>query len=738
MPRVTLDQTNFTAGEISPKVYGRVDVSRYQNGAESMENCIVNIHGGGERREGTLFVAPTKDSKKRSRLVPFVFSRDQAYMLEFGDFYIRFYIASGGQILIGAVPYEIASPYSEAVVQEIDFTQGSDTMLIFHEDVFIHSLRRLASDSWTLQPAPFTVIPFDETGHRFGTALTLSATTVGAGRTATVPLGVFLAPDIGRRITAQGSGLAVITAVTNANTVTIDILEAFGSTSVQAGTWLLEDSPQSALTPSADTPVGAVITLNFGSGINGWRSEDVGKFVDINGGLVQITAFTNANSVSGVIKKELTATVAAPANAWVLNGPVWNASDGYPRTGAFYEQRLTAAGSPRYPQTVWGSRTAIYFDFTQGTDDDEGFSFTLPSTGEINPINRMTSSTVLIPLTNGGEFTLYGGVEKPLTPTNPQMKQRSAFGSNDVKPAKIGTEMLFVQRAGRKVRAVSYDPDTYSYKAPDLTVLAEHITQSGIKEMAYQQEPRSVLWCVRNDGRMATLTLDRDEGVTAWTPQRTDGDFESIASIPNATGNEVWAIVRRTVNSETKRYVERFDATCFTDCAVKGANQVGSATWGGLGYLEGKTVDVKADGVYQGEFVVNDGQVTIERNAFEVEIGINFESRIKLLRPEIQTGEGSAQGNQMSTSEVTPLFLNTTGCKVDTGDADPDYKEIEIPFRHLLENEPVLDQPPENLSGFETLGTLGWQRGDSPLTLIQDQPYPFHVLAIVRKFTVNS
>lgn len=736
MPRVTIDQTNFSSGEISPKVFGRVDVSRYQNAAESLENCIVNIHGGAQRRDGTVFIAETKDSTRRARLIPFIFSRTQAYVLEFGHQYIRFYLASAGQILAGALPYEIASPYTEDMLNALDFTQGADTMLIFHEDIFIHSLRRLASDSWTLQPAPFSVIPFDETGHRFATTLTLSASSVGAGRTATAGSPEFLNTDVGRRITAAGSGLAIITGFTNSSVVTVDILEAFGGTSLASGSWLLEDTPQGTLTASAASPVGASIALNFGVGIEGWRVQDVGKFVEINSGLVQITSVSTPESVTGIIKRELLSAVAAPANAWVLNGPVWNADDGYPRTGAFYEQRLAAGGSPRYPQTIWGSRTGIYFDFTQGTDDDEGFTFALPSTGEINPINRMTSSTVLIPFTNGAEFTMYGGVEKPLTPTNAQIKARSAFGSSDVKPVKIGTELVFVQRAGKKIRAVSYDPDTYQYKAPDLTVLAEHMMDSGVTEMAYQQEPRSVLWCVRNDGLLATLTLDRDEGVTAWTPQSTDGIFEAIATVPNATGNEVWAIVRRTINGQTKRYVERFDPDYYTDCAIKGTSSTPTPFWDGLDHLEGKTVQVRADGIYVGDFTVTGGQITLTREASAVEIGLKFVSRIKLLRPEIQTGEGSAQGNAMSTSEVTPLFLNTTGCLVDTGDSDPNYAEVEMPFRQF--GEGVLDTPPEVVSDFDTIGVLGWQRGDSPLTLIQDQPYPFHVLAIVRKFTVNS
>ncbi|MEM5429398.1 hypothetical protein [Cupriavidus oxalaticus] len=741
MPKIKTIQTNFTAGEISPKCYGRVDVNRYQNGAESLENCIVDIQGGANRRSGTKFIAATKDSTRRSILVPFVFSTTQAYMLELGHNYLRVYVASGGQVLVAGVPFEIATPWTEAMLPSLDYTQGADTMFLFHPDVPTQTLKRLASDNWVLQPAPWTVQPFDEVGDRFNTTLTLSAATVGAGRTFTVGASAFMPADVGRRITGPGSGQATITGYTSGTVVTADITETFGSTLLAANDWILQDSPQADNDPSAKDPVGAAITMTLTAA--GWRAQDVGKFVEINGGLVLVTGITSDTIANGVIKKELTSDVAAPANGWILQASVWSSFDGYPRTGAFYEQRLVTAGSRRFPQATWGSRNGLYYDFTQGTDDDEGFTFELPSTGQINPIQRLVGATVLLPLTFGGEFTMHGGVEKPLTPTNVQMKGRSVFGCNTVKPVRVGGEILFVQRANRKIRALSYDADTLQYNAPDLTVLADHITKSGIVSMAYQQEPASqqnelqepasLLWCVRADGKIATLTLDRDEGVIAWAPQSTPGMFESVACVPRPDGgDETWVIVQRSANGTLQRYVERFEDGYMMDSAIRGTSGGGSATWGGLSHLNGNTVWCLADGIFVGDFVVSGGSITIPRNAFAVEIGLPLVSQVKLLRPEVQMGDGTAQSSMISTSRVLPLIRDTTGCRVDTGDGFPQ----DIAFRTF--GDELLDRPPEIHSGYESVGTLGWHQSDSPLTLIQDRPYPFHLLAVVREITFNS
>jgi hypothetical protein len=224
------------------------------------------------------------------------------------------------------------------------------------------------------------------------------------------------------------------------------------------------------------------------------------------------------------------------------------------------------------------------------------------------------------------------------------------------------------------------------------------------------------------------MTLDRDEGVTAWTPLETDGIYESVASIPNTTGDEVWVVVQRLVNNAVRRYVERFDSSRYTDCGITGFNIGGAAVWAGLGHLEGEEVAVKADGVYMGLFTVTGGQITLPRDAFNVEIGKLFSNSVTLLRPEVQAGDGTAQGNAQRVHEISVLIMNSVGMKIN-GD--------EVAFREF--GTELLDEAPGIFSGFKRAGLVQWVRDDQQeITITQDEPYPFHLLSVVRKLTVNS
>lgn len=723
MPRVTIVQTNFTAGELSPRVHGRIDVARYQNGAEILENCWPVVHGGAVRRDGSLYVATAKNANKRARLIPFIFSSSQAYVLEFGDLYMRVY-TQNAQVLTGsATPYEIVTPFTEAMLSTLDYSQGADTMFITHPSLPPYRLRRFGDAAWDLGAAPFLTQPFDEIGDTFNVILTLGSAGVGTGISCTAASGVFLAADVGRSIFYRGS-VALITGFTSATVVTVSITSAFGSVTVPANEWTLTGSPQTTLTPTDKDPVEKSTTLTAAA--NAFRTSDVGKFVRINGGLLQITAFTSALIVTATIKQVLSAVSAAQVNGWSLEASVWNAANGYPSTVTLYEQRLILGGSTAYPQTVWGSAIGAYLDFLLGDFDDDGFAYTLAS-DQINPIVHLGSMSALMVFTYGGEFTMVGGIEKPITATNVQAKNRSAYGANSSRPVRVGEEMFFVQRAGSKVRAASYNEDTGQYGAPDLSLLSEHLTKPGLGDLAYQQEPDPLVWSVRSDGVMPTLTISREQDVVGWARQTTDGIFESVASIPSANGDQVWALAQRTVNGATVRYVERFDPTVMMDCGIKGTSGPGANVWTNLGHLQGKTVDCVADGRYMGTFVVAGAQITLPRNAFAVTIGLHYTSTIKMLTPEIQTGTGTAQGNAMSTSEVTVSFIGTIGCKVNGSD---------IAFRDF--GSGLLDQAAVPFTGVKRIEKLQWDRGSSDITLTQDLPFPWHIRNVTRTFTVNG
>lgn len=716
MARLTLIQTNFTAGELSPRMLGRVDIARYQNGAEIIENAWPLVHGGCIRRDGTLHVAAAKYPNKRSRLIPYIFNTTQAYMCEFGDLYVRIFFSDGTYTGV-----ELPSPYTEAMLGALDYVQGADTMFLFNTQVPIHRLRRITNTEWRFAPAPFVTKPFDEKGINFNSLLTISDASVGTGRTITSAVGAFLNADVGREVWS-GAGVAKLTGVTSSTVATVEVLNAFTTTALP--TWSLKGSPLTTNTPSVKDPVGASTTLTLA--LPGWRPEDVGKFVKINGGLVEITTFTSDLVVSAVIRSALTAVVASPEKAWSLEASVWDDVDGYPGTGTLHEQRLVAAGSPSYPQTIWESRTGEYLNFELGTKDDDAMSFNV-SSDQINPITHMAQIKALIALTYGGEFSLTGGVEKPITPTNIQVKNQSVYGCNNVKPVRIGNELYFMQRSNRKLRAMAYKYDSDAYGSPDMSVLSEHITKPGIVDMAYQQEPESILYLVRADGVIATLTVDRDQDVVGWARQVTDGAFESVASVPTATGEQVWAIVSRTVNGSTVRYVERFNEGIRVDCGIFAIVDAGATVWGGLAHLEGRTVDIVADGVVMQQQVVSGGQITLPRSARWVQAGLPFKTKIKTLTPEVTGNTGSVQGNSMRIGEITLRFLETIGCKIN-GQT--------VAFRNL--GAQVLDNPPVLFTGDHRLENLGWERGHASILIEQDQPLPFHLLCVIKKCTFND
>ena len=724
MPRLTTVETNFTGGEISPRIIGRIDLPLYQNSAKIIENALPLIHGGVRRRDGTAFVAETKTSATAARIIPFIFSTTEAYVLELGDLYVRVYKDGSRIENPPGTPYEIVSPFSAAQLFDVRYVQSADTMFLVHPSFTPYQLKRYSDLNWILNVAPFDPLPFDEIGASFATSLTLSLATVGVGRTATASAPTFQNSDVGRSIYYLG-GVFLITAFTSNLLVTGTIQAAFGGTAIPVSVWTLGGSPQETITPSAKDPVETTITLTA-TVLNTWRSTDVGGYVRINGGLCKITVFTSSLIVSAVIKEVLTSVVGAPANSWSLEFAVWSAANGYPTACAFYQQRLILANTTAFPQTVWGSTSGAYLDFTLGIFDDDAFSYTIAS-DQINPILHLSTSKVLIALTYGGEFIIKGGVEKALTPTNVQVDAQSTYGCSKVRPVRAGNQTVFMQRSGLKVRAMDYDVNTDAYVAPDLSVFAEHITGVGINDMAYVQEPDPFVWAVRSDGQIAACALSASEDVAAWCRQITDGVVESVCVIPYGGTDQSWLLIRRTINAVTKRYVERFSTSFITDCSLFLSNFPTALTvWTGLGHLEGKSVAAYS-GTFLGNYTVTGGQITIAKAVNILNIGLPYTSTVDLLEPEPGTGTGAAQGNAMRTSEISVRVLNTQSLSANG---------TVIPFRAF--GSSLLDDPLPIFTGLKRLETLGWERGSSQLTFTSSDPFPFHMLSVIRKFTVND
>lgn len=271
--------------------------------------------------------------------------------------------------------------------------------------------------------------------------------------------------------------------------------------------------------------------------------------------LFEITGYTSPTQVLGRIYTDYPLSATNATTLWAEGA--FSDERGHPRACELYENRLWLAGTGHEVNSLWASRTDEYDDFEIGVYDDSGMKFTLDSD---NMIEWMLGQNALFLGTFGGEWVLSGGdANTALTPTAAMARQQSSYGSKAGMDAlSVEDAKLYLQRQGRKLRNLEYSFEADQYKSADLTVLAEHITDGGIVQMSGQQQPYPVIWCVRADGTLVGMTYSREQNVAAWHRHITDGEFESVAVIPTDGEDRVYVIVKRTVNGETRRYIEWF------------------------------------------------------------------------------------------------------------------------------------------------------------------------------------
>ncbi|MEN6537913.1 MAG: hypothetical protein ABFD60_07785 [Bryobacteraceae bacterium] len=736
--------SNFTAGEWSPRLYGRADLGKYFNACKRLENFVIQPQGGVSGRVGTHFVAEVKYSDKLTRVLPFRFSSTQNYILEVGEYYIRLY-ANNGRVEVVSVPVEIATPYTEDEIFELQISQSADTLILTHPSHAQRQLVRYSHTQWRLNAIDFDPPASREFGTRSGTGncyLVPSATT-GTNIQFDSGEAIFLSSDIGRDVVAS-PGRATIATVDSLFRVHANIIEDFASTDqISAGNWHIDGSPQTTCTPNVTGPVNGPITLTLS--VTGWRLTpitDIGKYVKINDGIVQITAWSSSTVVTGVVKVALSGVGAAPADSWSLEESAWTADNGYPRAVEWFQGRLLFGGTSQQPRTWWESSAFDPYNFAIGSNDDDAMAWTV-DTSELNVIQWLRNIGRLAIGTAGGEHSATGGNDSAITPTNtPVVTPVSQHGSGDVPPLTVTGNVLFTTASGKQLREMAYRYDLDRFFSPDLLLLAEHLTHADnsywIIDMVYQAEPDGIVWCVRSDGTLLGCTYLRDQEVVGWQRHITDGAFESVAVIPDPDQmyDQLWCVVRRTINGSTKRYIEYFDATwdvydgvspgVHTDSCLTLASPTPVTAVSGLDHLEGKTVKVIGDGAIYPDATVSSGAITLSGvAASNIEVGLAFTPVLQTMAPEVKMNEGTSQGLQKSWSKLKVRFKDTMGATVNN--------EV-IPWRSSSD---PLDEPPPLYTGDKDVTPLGWDE-DGSITITQTQPLPINVLMITGNLIVGE
>jgi hypothetical protein len=278
------------------------------------------------------------------------------------------------------------------------------------------------------------------------------------------------------------------------------------------------------------------------------------------GGQVKIaTVASNGLSATATVQEWLGTDAQSNRRTKLWYEAAFSGFRGFPRSVALHEQRLCFGGNTSEPNTIWCSKLDDFENYEMGTTAEAAISFTLAAS-EGNRINWLYSQADLLVGTSGDEWTIGSAdTAQSLSSTNVQARRQSSYGSKYMRAALVNDVLLFVQRNGRKVRELVYELNKDGWIAPDLTLLAEHITKGEIVEIAYQQQPDAILWCVRGDGVLIGMTYERDQKVVGWHRHLTDGTIESVAVIYGiGTEDEIWVAVNRVVDGAVKRFIERF------------------------------------------------------------------------------------------------------------------------------------------------------------------------------------
>jgi len=666
-------QTSFNAGELSPLLKGRPSLDKFKNGCETMENFIPQIQGPARKRPGTRFVAEVKDSADVTRLLPFEYSTTQAYVLEFGDSYVRFYLDGGVVESSPGVPYEITSPYTSAQVGALEYAQSADVVYITHPDHAPYKLARVSALSWTLTAVTFAWPPFNDENTG---AITLTASALTGAITLTASASLFVAGDVGSYFKISEISASKYNQWTTGVAYLVNDIVYYQGNIYQSGTAAAAGTRPPIHTTGAESD-GAVT----------WT------FLHDGAGYAQITGYTSATLVNATVIKRLPTTSAT--TRW--SEGAWSTRRGYPHAVTFYEDRLWFAGSASRPQTLWASTSGDYENHKYGTNDDDALNYTI-NTQDMNTIEWLAPTKVLAIGTVNGEFTLSATqISDPVTPTNVKITPQTTFGSApDVKPLRVGSVILFLQRAGRKLREYAYQFDTDSFVAPNMNVLADHVTESGVVEMAYQQEPNQIIWAARADGALVGMTYERTEDVVGWHRHTIGGGIvESVINIPHWDGDQdvLWMIVRRTIDGASVRYVEYMEKyqtgadSFFLDCGLTYDGSPVTAI-SGLDHLEGETVSVLVDGATHPNRTVAAGAINLQLEGSVVHVGLAYTATIKTMPVEAGSQDGTAQGKEQRINNVV-LDLFETGAGLWYGPNTTDMDEYAVRSSSHDMDEPV-------------------------------------------------
>jgi hypothetical protein len=693
MATVRKYQNNFTTGVISPGVYARVDLQKYESGCKRIINGVIHAHGGISNRPGTRYVDTLPGD---GILIPFVYSVTQTYVLCFFDprpldteahtASIRIYKEGGVVVDSEGNPVETETPYLPGELSDIKFAQSADTMFLVHPKHPPMKLTRTSHTEWAFEEIMFVPEVPTPTG--------LEAT----------PSGFTDNTNTYVKTTAEYKVAAV-------NEREIESMPSEAASAEILSTW----------------PTGARVELT-------WQAVE---------GAVRYEVYKNSRGYyAWVGSAETTKFTDDNIEGDSATGPKENRNpfDGagkYPGAVGIYQQRLIFGRSNEEPQTVWCSETGAFDSMAvaQPLRDDSAITATVDSK-QMNEIRHFIPLRDMLMLTSGAEFKMSAGQNSDaISPLSLRFDIQSYWGSSNVPPIVSGTSIVMVQNSGKAVRDLHYTFSEDGYSGNEVSILAEHLLDSPVRDWAYQQSPFSTIWICLDSGKLLTFTYMREQEVWAWSEHESSGGrFRSVSVIREGEQDNVYFLTKRGesyfVEYQVRRdYGDPITDAFFVDCGLDGELAGGNQVKG-LQHLAGQEVVALADGsVIKGLTVGDDGSVELPFGANKVIVGLPYRMLVETLDPEIRGENGVLVGEKRNIPTAVVVLRESRGPKIGRDENTLMTLKLPVPEKY--------SEPPPLFSGEIKTVLPGRHEQSATIVMVQDDPLPVTVLAVATHISVG-
>lgn len=752
---------SFAGGEITPELFGRFELTKFQTGLRKALNFITLPHGPAVRRPGTRHVLEARDSSKPVWLLPFAFSADQTVVLEFGHQYVRFHI-QGGTLLEAGLAITGISQASPGV---LTYT-GADP--VNGDWMFLSGIGGM-----TPLNGRYVKVAAVNAG-----ANTFQLTDLAGNLIDTSAMPAFTAGGTASRVYTlatpyNGDDLADLHFAQNSDVLTLvhPSYPAKQLARLGATNWTLTDV---SFAPTLPAPggLGVVPTIAVASNLSphsytvtavaadGVTESVAANPVSANNNL---TLAGNYNTVSwaavggasryNVYKRRggafgflgqttglsiiddnvLPDTSKTPPEALItLN----TGANDYPSAVTYHEQRRFFGGTNLRPQTIIATRNGTESNLTSSVPSqaDDGLEFRVAAQQQ-NRIRHLVPLSDLMALTAGGEWRIFADNEPAITPTSLSVKPMGYSGASNVQPVVTSGSILYVQAQGSRVRELAYGGEATggSYRSIDMAIMAPHLFNGyTVRQLAYARAPDQVCWAVRDDGTMLGMTYVPEQQVYGWHQHTTAGRFKSVCTVAEGSEDATYVVVERTLGGRTAKFIERMAGRIFTEQADAyfadcGGTYRGAPTMAvsGLWHLEGEEVAILADGAVEPRQTVTAGRVTLAREASVVHVGLPYTSDLQTLPLAFEGMQAAGQGMLRNVQAVNLRVTQTSLFKVGTEFSDAKL----VPNRSRAVSDPY-DSPPSLKTAEVRVQIPGNWSTDGSVCVRQDEPLPCSIVAM--------